>query len=307
MQMLRGRLLTAGFTLLALTACGGGDGTTGPGGGGGSNTMAAQIDGQSWTADGTTAAASAVVGVPGGYVILGTQVLSSSDARSISISLYNIGGPGTYALGVLPMVFGGIATIGEASGAWLTPLDGTAGTITITALSATRIAGTFSFTAAPGAGTAGGPRTVTAGHFDLPLKGTATPVPDQAGSRVAATLGGTPYNASTVAVTMSGSSGLQFSTVGGDSSLTVTLTGVTAPGTYPLSTGPSLVAVVVSGKPGASQPVWGATATDVGSITVTSLTATRAKGTFSVTLAPERGKGSSTLVVSNGQFDVGIQ
>jgi S-layer protein len=307
MQMATRRLIAALTAVLTL-GCGGS--STGPsgggGGGGGTSAMAAQIDGQSWTADPATAGAQAVAGVPGGYVIIGTQVFSSTNARTVSLSLYNIGGPGTYALGVLPMVIGGIATIGESNAAWLTPLDGLAGTVTITTLSATRIAGTFAFTANPGAGTAGGARTVTAGHFDLPLKGTVTPLTESSGSRVTATINGAPYNASTVAITMKGAGGLGFTSIGGDSTLTVYLTGVTSTGSFTVGTTPALVDIVVTGAAAAGHPSWGATATDAGSITVTSLTAGRAKGTFNVTIAPGAGNGGGPLTVT-GDFDVGIQ
>jgi hypothetical protein len=46
----------------------------------------------------------------------------------------------------------------------------------------------------------------------------------------------------------------------------------------------------------------------VGSVTITSLSADRVKGTFSATLQPVPGKPATTpLTVASGTFDVGLQ
>jgi hypothetical protein len=73
---------------------------------------------------------------------------------------------------------------------------------------------------------------------------------------------------------------------GGRSSLTVTLTNIDAPGTYPLGvnlTGFGGTATVGQRSDGWGTPLRGA-AGDAGSVVVTSRTATRIKGTFSFDL-----------------------
>ena len=44
---------------------------------------------------------------------------------------------------------------------------GGSGTLTVTAIDATHVAGTFAFTAVAGGGGSGGPRQVTNGQFDI--------------------------------------------------------------------------------------------------------------------------------------------
>ena len=93
-------------------------------------------------------------------------------------------------------------------------------------------------------------------------------------------------------------------------SLTMTLTGVTAPGTFPLTLTGGVRMIQVMGaslNPQNTDCCWGGTAASTGTITVTSVTATRVAGTFSATLAPLPGShATGTLVVSNGSFDVGL-
>ena len=114
MRPFSARLVAGGFAVLMLAACGGGDDGNDPGGGGGSGPFTAVVEGEAWSADELTIAAQTVPAVPGGFVLTGTQVSNGSDARTISLSLYNIRGTGTYALGVLANVIGGIGSYGES-------------------------------------------------------------------------------------------------------------------------------------------------------------------------------------------------
>jgi hypothetical protein len=51
---------------------------------------------------------------------------------------------------------------------------------------------------------------------------------------------------------------------------------------------------------------WGLTASDVGTVTITSVTATRLRGTFSATLQPQAGSSQTQpLTITGGTFDVG--
>jgi hypothetical protein len=313
MRTLTARLVVGGLVLMAAGGCGGdgdGDGDNGPDGGS-SGPFTAVVDGTAWAADELTIAAQPAAGVPGTFVIVGSQVVSPTDVRSITLSLYNVRGTGTYALGVLPNVIGGIGTYGQGGGssatAWVTPLNGYAGTLTLTALTASRIAGTFAFDASDNASSV---RHVTQGAFDVPLNsgGTLPTVPDNAGGRVSGTVGGAAYNASLVAITQSGASGVAFSTTSDTLGLTISLTGVTATGTYDITTQSAASGrYVVVNSIGAS-PVrsWGTGNGTSGSVVVTSLTATRVRGTFTATLGPQLNGGATTPLTVSGDFDVGL-
>lgn len=310
MRPLSARLVAGGFALLTLAACGGGgDDGNDPGGGGGSGAFTAVVDGDAWSADDISIGAQTVPSVPGGFVVTGTETNGASDVRSIGFSLYNVRGTGTYALGVLPTTIGGIGTYGESVGGagagFSTPLTGSAGTITLTVLTPTRIAGTFAFEATDNAGAS---RTITQGQFDVPLtSGGALPVvPDNAGGRLTGTVGGTPYNASLVAVTQSGAAGPAFSSSNDAYAVTISLGGVTAPGSYAITeltaaTGRYVVVNQTTGP--APRPAWGTGTGTTATVEVTSLTATRVRGTFTGTLA--RQGGGAPIAVS-GDFDVGL-
>lgn len=302
---------------LLVCACGGGGGND-PGGGSGTR-FTAKIDAQSWQADALSISAQAVPGVPGGVIVVGSQS-AGGVSRGLTLTLFNMTGPGTFPLGVGSDVFGGTGSVGEGTGSggssqtWITDNTGTAGTITLTTLGGGRIAGTFSYVATPGhSNTVGGTRTVTEGSFDLPFTGNLTPVPANVGSRLSAQLGGQAYNASTVTAVNHdplGGTGVQLGTVSKDHGLSITLYGVGAPGTYPLvSSGTARLMGAGHNGGDANHCCWGGgnSGGDVGSVVITSLTTDRVQGTFSATLQPVPGKpATSALTVSSGSFDVGF-
>jgi len=312
---MRARLLNS-LAAVVLAACGG-SGPSTPGGGGSGFT--AKIDGQGWQAEALGVSAAAVPGVPGALVIVGAQT-AGGVTRGLTITLFNVSGPGTYALGVSSDVFGGIASVGEGTGSganaqtWITDNTGSAGTITLTTLAGGRIAGTFSYVASPGhSNTVGGTRTVTDGSLDLAFSGNLVPVPANLGSKLSAQLGSQAYNASTISGVPHdplGGAGLQISSVNKDHGLSITLSGVSGPGTYALGNS-GTARLLSAGHNGgdAAHCCWGGgnTGADVGSVTVTSLTADRVKGTFSATLQPVPGKpATAPLTVASGTFDVGF-
>jgi hypothetical protein len=154
---------------------------------------------------------------------------------------------------------------------------------------------------------------VTDGEFDLTLTGTLATLPANQGSKVSARLNGRLYNAwgvNGLLTDFTGGEGIRVTTSTGEDGLEVQLVGVTAPGTYAIS-GASPLRIVTVGKNGgdAQHCCWGLNAGgDVGTITVTSLTADRVQGTFSATLQPHPGRPATTpLVVTEGTFDVGIE
>jgi hypothetical protein len=211
--------------------------------------------------------------------------------RGLALSLYNISGPGTYPLGVSSDVFGGTGQVGEGTGggnsqAWITDNTGAAGSITVTSLSGGRIVGTFAFVAIPGhTNTVGGSRTVTDGALDLALSGTLAPVPANVGSRVTAQFGNQSYGAAAVnavATSPLGGPGLQLSSTNKDHGLSIVLSEVSAPGTYALDNTGGVARLMDAGRNGgdANHCCWGGghTGADVGSVTITSLTADRVRG-----------------------------
>jgi hypothetical protein len=296
--------MLGGCALVAAAACGGGgDGGSGPNGGGAG--MTAKIDGASWDATQVQVTAGSAQ-VPGSIVILGIKV-SGTSTSSIGLLLGYIGGPGTYPLGVNQISSAGGTGLLEATSAAsvqnrTTPLDGASGTVVISTLTATKMTGTFEFVAVPILGsTFSGNRTITNGSFDITLPAAFTSVPAaNHGSSVAATLGGRPFNGATVVGL--GSAG-SFSFGGTTDSLSVHLvsvTPVTAAGTYPFLTGINLS--VTDFKKNHN---WGGVSGDVGSVIVTSVANGRIVGTFSGTLH-SLGAATADLVVTNGSFDVRI-
>src|SRR5262245_44153241 len=141
----RRRGVGAALLVVALLAVGCGDdddGPAGPGPGGGA-TMKATIDGTDWAASANyvQVTGDSIPTEQGTLTILG---VNTSSGISVSLMLSYISGSGTFPLGVnTGTTAGGRGFVGEAPYAWSTPLSGAAGTVTITARTATRIAGTF--------------------------------------------------------------------------------------------------------------------------------------------------------------------
>ncbi len=149
------RLTLALVLALASAACGSSSDSTGPN----TNTvlpngsMSAKIDGVQWTANATVRASSqnGIIGVAGTDASF--QTLTFALAAS---------GPGTYNIGV---VNAANAEFVSAANAWSAAGNIGGGTITITSLTATAVAGTFTFTLMKG-GTA---KSVTDGKFNIKL------------------------------------------------------------------------------------------------------------------------------------------
>ena len=293
--------------LVALTACGGDVGPTGPGGGPNGSHFTARIDGAPWTSTSGSELSGVPLSTPGLYSMTGFQV----GGYLIVLVLYNIPGPGTYPLGVGPTVTGGYAQITDATGGWVTPQSGEAGSVTITTLTASRMTGTFEFTAPAFTGTATGTRTVTDGSFDLEVKpsGPIGPLPPNAGGRVSATLAGQPFNAAAAASALI-TSPITLMTIIGQTetrSLTISLADVSAPGNYALSSNSPVRSIGVSGAANPFTSTWSSQgAGSSGTVNVTSVTASRIQGTFSATLGPAPGtQTAGNLTVTNGVFDIG--
>jgi hypothetical protein len=299
--------------LLAMVlGCGGG------GSGGSGSGFTAKINGTPWAAEPIGVSARPNLGVPGGFIIVGSQEVNGL-SHGITIDLNSISGPGTYPLGVGLGIFGGGASVGEGKGGgdanlWPTALDGLGGTINITTLSGGRIVATFEFVGVPDKkNTAGGTRMVTEGKIDLAYMEPLSKVPDDVGSMVGATLNGKRYNAWAASGRLqdyTGGAGVTFDSHSSLNRLSLMMVGVTAPGSYPISNGMPQRSLTVGLNGGdAGSCCWGQNAGgDTGTIVVTSLSPARVKGTFSGTLQPQPGKPATTpLVITDGVFDIGTR
>jgi len=295
-------------------ACGSDGGTAGidNGSNSGGTHMTAKIDGVAW-GGGSASFITAVQALPGAYSITATQT-SASQAVTMTISLANIRGTGTFPLGVGPQVPGGSVILATSTNSWSSPMSGADGSITITSLTATQIAGTFNFTVAGSSGT----RTVTEGDFNAPITriGTVGAIPDNAGSTFSVTLGGSAWNAAFVqgSVTTSSQPGvgqtLVVASTNSTRGVSITLTGVTGPGTYALgNSGAVTRQMTVTNVTNPLSNMWSSIGAGAsGSVIITSMTASRVKGTFSATLVPTPGSTTTgNMVVTNGAFDVGLQ
>ena len=231
----------------AVAACGGGGGGGGPPPGSGA--LTATIDGQAFASDASAATATVAASAPGAYALSGSKVISSTNFTRISLTLYNLTVPGTYPLGVTGVMFGGLASVSEAVPTWLTPLSGASGTVTVSTLTASRIGGTFAFTAAAPLDPTS-TRTVTNGSFDLPVTGTAGTLPPNRGSSMTAQMNGASWTAATlISGSTSGVLILGGATTVGPAiySVTFTIVGVNGPGIYALSNPDGRTLSVTSG------------------------------------------------------------
>ncbi len=287
--------LASAIGLSLLAACGG-DGGSGPDGG--DADFSATIEGAEWTA--ASQSATAAAGPGGTFTIAGGSAESSP--RAIIMTLYNIGGPGTYPFGVGPTVAGGIGSVTTGSSSYTTPLSGAAGTVTISSLTSNRIAGTFEFTA----GADPVFRHVTDGRFDLPFTASGSiAVPDYAGNLFSGTLNDAPWNAATVVMVAAPASGtLAVGISNLTYQITLILSGWTGTGSYDLGTGVSREMSAMAGS--GSTGTWGGSGLSTGTVTVTSASATRVSGSYDVTLMPA-GAGATGNLHFVGTFSFGIQ
>lgn len=270
-------------SIVVFTACGGGgDGPTGPGGGGGSgNTFTAVIDGTAWTSDASaiTVTGNSAATRAGTLIISGFQT-SSNRGLSLAISFFS--GPAVQPLGVNTVTTpGGSGTVMFLPDSWLTPMSGAAGFVTLTERSATRIAGTFNFTASALAGATPAQRVVTNGAFDITIPAGLPPLPAGVGSTAAATIGGAPWYAATIVGIHPGSG--TFSLTASNTAYTLSFVPkvpVSAGNTYGI---PSQMAVTAS-REGTTDSWWGGLGPDIGSVTISAFEANRLVATFSGTL-----------------------
>jgi hypothetical protein len=154
------RLLLVSGTALAMACSSGGSGATGPKGG--SADLSATINGTTWLgtveaqATRTIAAGDTIIAIGGG-----------NTGASIVIGMaFNDLGPGVYGIGAAGEAAN--ADVIEGGASWEAAITGGTGSITIDTITATRVVGSFQYTAVPVSGsTATGTVTVANGQFAL--------------------------------------------------------------------------------------------------------------------------------------------
>ena len=153
------------LALIALAACGGSDdgGPTGTNGNNnaalGDGSMSATINGSAWRS-----VSSGDKGSRNGNIY---AVVGLNTSYTVALGIAGLTGPGTVNLNIAAGGNGSNAIISNATGGWGTAFSGGTGTITVTTLTANRIAGTFSFDAPAGSGKATGTLQVRNGKFDV--------------------------------------------------------------------------------------------------------------------------------------------
>ncbi|MGH7619868.1 MAG: DUF6252 family protein [Gemmatimonadaceae bacterium] len=148
--------------LLVATSCGGSSigGATDPTTSALLNgTFGAAINGAAWSAAGRVAVTRSV---SNSLIIVGASL-----TYSLSFTLFNAAGPGTYSLVYTTTTLPSFAILASAGAAWTTSTTGGTGTVVLTTLTSSRVAGTFTFDAPPSPGQGTTTAHVTGGAFDV--------------------------------------------------------------------------------------------------------------------------------------------
>ncbi len=295
-RVILGAVLVSG--LLGLGCGGSGGGPAGPGNDNGDgNSFTAIIDGDPWT---SSELSLQITGNPGDpesspLIISGYEIASGF---SVQLFLGYIGGEGTFPIGVnAGTTAGGTAQLVLSPDIWMTPFSGAAGSVTITARTATRIAGTFDFTADALLNVLPATRTVTSGAFDITVSAGLPALPTQVGSTMTASIGGAAWNGATIVALNPGAG--TFSVSGSSTDYTFSVTPkqpVAAGNSYGIPSQINL-SVMRTGTADSWAAIGGA---DIGTFTIDSFTATGMTGSFSGTI-PGLSVGTP-LTITDGEF-----
>jgi hypothetical protein len=294
------RILIPALVALLAAGCGDDDEPTGPGAA--SNHMSATIDGQNWESDQSTitVTGSAAIERQGTISISGKRL---SNNKSVTLLLSFISGPGTYPLGVSVLSnAGGTGLVSDPPNSWLTPLNGEAGSVTITTRTDTRIAGSFEFDATELPGTAAGTARVRNGEFDITVDGGLPDLPTGFGSSMSANLEGDFWNAAEFP-TANSPSFAAFDLKGKETEFLISIVPkvpVEAGQTYGI---PFQIDFKIT-RLGGSEDVWHSEGgPNTGTVTITALTNDNLVGTFQGSIPQETG-GIEPMLVEDGQFNV---
>ena len=135
--------------------------STGPGGSG-NGPISATINGAAWSG---SIDAIATRTVSSGDTIISIGGSNSGETAIIGLAFNNVG-PGVYGIGAINEPANAI--LSEGSAAWAANITGGSGSITVDTVTASRVTGTFQFSAVPVANSgATGTMTVSNGKFAL--------------------------------------------------------------------------------------------------------------------------------------------
>lgn len=262
-----------------------------------------------------TSATSATGSLANGILSIGGTDTSRSTTIGFALTP-TAAGVGTYPLGPLSSANAQLY-VGNPAAGWQAGVGIGSGTITVSALTPTSASGTFSFSlaAVPGTG-ATGTKSITEGVFNVTL---TTPTPPSStpsgGSTFTVVIDGTPWTSSlSRRATLTNNI---LAITGQDTNFRViTLAVPISAGLLIPPSGPATVSLdFTPGVHGVVTMVQGAQNWDnghdggAGTFTITSISATRVTGTFTVTLVnnPVNVAPVPTARLTSGQFDMALE
>jgi hypothetical protein len=269
------------------------------GGSSGKGSISARIDGVQWSSIVTAAQYTNT-----GLIISGADNSNPPHALGLGVAAV---APGTYQITLPNPTANASWTVGPST--WQASLIGGSGTVTITSLTSTGAAGTFSFTMVAVPNTAAsGSKAITDGVFNVTFASPATiPAQTAAGTAtITAQVNGEAFSGITLQATYQNQS---LAITGFDpksGQITLNVYKVTGPGIYSVAyqnpEGSSAIYASSTGQ-GSNTFLPGGT----GSVNITTLTAAEAVGTFSFDAPSATGSSGSTTHVTNGRFDVSFK
>ena len=273
------------------------------------STLTFKVDGASATATSITAA------YTNGILSIGGTDPSRSTTLGFALTPTSAG-TGTYALGPLSAANAQIL-IGNPAAGWQAAVGTGSGTITVNSLTSTSASGTFSFSLVAVAGSgATGTKSITEGAFSVTFASVSSPSPTPStGSTLSTLIDGVSWSSSlSRRATLTNNI---LTVTGQDTNFRVITLAVPISGgllvppsqpttvTLDFTAGIHGVVTMVLGSQNWDNGHAGAT----GSFTVTSISATRVTGTFTVTLVsnPLNAVPVPTARLTNGQFDMALE
>jgi uncharacterized protein DUF6252 len=146
--------------LVAAIACGGSSSSTAPQSSLLNGRFTASINGAAWTATGRV---SVTPSDAHSLIIQGsspTYIITLDLLNAVAVGVYNLPGDSLLASFANGTNF-------SAGASWSTSLTGGSGSVSLTTLTSSRVAGTFSFVAFPPTGSKAGTLNVASGSFDV--------------------------------------------------------------------------------------------------------------------------------------------
>jgi hypothetical protein len=271
-------------------------------------TLTFKVDGSSVTAS------SVAAGYAGGILSIG----GGDSSRNITLGFAlapTSAGTGTYTLGPLSGTNAQVY-IGNPVAGWQAGVGFGSGTITVNSLTSTAASGTFSFSLVAVAGSgATGTKAITEGVFNVTFTAVPSPPPTPSGgSTLSAVIDGVAWSSSLSRRATLTSNLLAITGQDTNSRVITLVVPISAGLQVPPSSAPT-ISLDFPGNLGVVGMVLGAQHWDngfaggAGSLTVTSISATRVTGTFTVTLVsnPLNVVPLPTAHLMNGQFDMTLE